>query len=133
MILLDTHTLVWLDEGSKRLGKKSRSRIDAGLENEELAVSSVSFWEIAMLAQKQRLSLITPVSQWMRELLQRGLREIPVTGETGIIAAGLPDFHGDPADRIIVATAVSTSATLITADENILNWNGNIRRRNATR
>ena len=131
MILLDTHALVWLDEGSKRLGEKSRSQIDAGLENEELAVSSISFWEIAMLVQKQRLSLLTPVSQWMQELLQQGLREIPVTGGIGIIAAGLPDFHGDPADRLITATAISTSATLVTADENILSWKGNIQRQNA--
>ena len=131
-MLLDTHTLVWLDEGSKRLGGKSRSLIDAGLENEELAVSAISFWEIAVLVQKQRLSLLTPVSQWMQELLQQGLREISVTGGIGIIAAGLPGFHGDPADRLIVATAVSTSATLITADENILNWKGDIRRHNAT-
>lgn len=131
MILLDTHTLVWLDEGNKRLGEKSRSMIDAGLESEELAVSAISFWEIAMLVQKQRLSLLTPVSQWMQELLQQGLREVSVTGGIGIIAAELPDFHGDPADRLIVATAVSTSATLISADENILNWKGNIRRHNA--
>ena len=131
MILLDTHTLVWLDEGSTRLGKKSRGLIDKGLADEELAVSSISFWEIAMLAQKQRLSLLTPVSQWMQEMLQQGLREIPVTGGTGIIAAELPGFHGDPADRLIVATAISTSATLLTADENILNWKGNFQRHNA--
>ena len=131
MILLDTHTLVWLDEGSKHLGEKSRSLIDAGLENEELAVSAISFWEIAMLVQKQRLSLLTPVSQWMQELLQQGLREIPVTGGIGIIAAELPGFHGDPADRLITATAISASATLISADENMLNWQGNISRQNA--
>ena len=133
MILLDTHTLVWLDEGSDRLGNKSRLIIDAGLENDELAVSSMSFWEIAMLAQKQRLSLLTPVSQWMQELLQQGLREIPVTGGIGIIAAGLPDFHGDPADRLITATAISASATLVTADENILDWKGDIQRQDAAR
>ncbi len=128
MIILDTHALIWLDEGSSRLGKKSRGLIDEGLDNEMLVVSAISFWEIAMLIQKQRLSLLTPLSQWMRDLLQQGLQEVPVTGEIGIIAAGIPGFHGDPADRLIVATAISNSATLITADENILNWNGNIQR-----
>ena len=132
MILLDTHTLVWLDEGNKRLGKKSRELIDEGLNNEELAVSSICFWETAMLMQKQRLSLMTPVTQWMQDLLQQGLHEIPVTGGIGIIASALPDFHGDPADRLIVATAISNSATLVTADDNILNWKGDIRRQNAT-
>ncbi len=132
MILLDTHTLVWLDEGNKRLGKKSKELIDEGLNNEELGVSSISFWEIAMLMRKQRLSLLTPVSQWMQDLLQQGLHEIPVTGGIGIIAAQLPDFHGDPADRLITATAIFNSATLITADDNILNWKSDIRRQNAT-
>ena len=84
-----------------------------------------------MLVQKQRLSLSTPVSQWMQDLLQQGLYEIHVTGKIGIIASELAEFHGDPADRLIVATAISNSATLITADENILNWEGNAQRRNA--
>ena len=131
MILLDTHVLVWLDEGSPRLGRKSREMIDEGLNDEELAVSAISFWEVAMLVRKQRLSLLTPVSKWTQDLLHQGLIERPVNSEIGITAAELPDYHGDPADRLIMATAISNSATLVTADKNILNWNGNLQRHNA--
>lgn len=131
MIILDTHTLVWMDEGNTRLGQKSRKLIDKGLRNEEVAVSSISFWEIAMLIQKKRLSLSKPVSQWMQDLLQQGLNEIAVTGGIGIIASELANFHGDPADRMIMATAIAHSATLITADKNILKWKGQIQRHDA--
>ena len=131
MILLDTHVLVWLAEGSPRLGRKSRELIDEDFNNEQLAASSISFWEVAMLVRKQRLSLLTPVSKWTQDLLYQGLVERPVNSEIGITAAELPDFHGDPADRLIMATAISNSATLVTADKNILNWNGNLQRHNA--
>ena len=131
MIILDTHTLVWMDEGNTRLGLKSRKLIDKELRNEEVAVSSISFWEIAMLIQKKRLSLSQPVSQWMQDLLQQGLNEIAVTGGIGIIASELENFHGDPADRMIMATAIAHSATLVTADTNILKWKGQIQRHDA--
>ena len=131
MIILDTHTLVWMDEGNTRLGQKSRKLIDKGLRNEEVAISSISFWEIAMLIQKKRLSLSKPVSQWMQDLLRLGLNEIAVTGRVGIIASELANFHGDPADRLIVATAIANSATLVTADKTILKWKGNLQRHDA--
>ena len=120
-----------MDEGNTRLGQKSRKLIDKGLRNEEVAVSAISFWEIAMLIQKNRLSLSQPVSQWMQDLLQQGLNEIAVTGGIGIIASELVNFHGDPADRMIMATAIAYSATLVTADTNILKWKGQIQRHDA--
>lgn len=64
--------------------------------------------------------------------LQRGLKEIPVDGEIGIRAAMLPDFHGDPADRIVVATALNDHR-LVTSDGQIPAWNGNLSRVNAWR
>jgi len=120
-----------MDEGSTRLGQKSRRLIDKGLRNEEVAVSAISFWEIDMLIPKKRLSLSTPVSQWMQNLLEQGLNEIAVTGGIGIAASELPNFHGDPADRLIMATAIAHSATLVTADQTILQWKGNLQRHNA--
>ena len=131
MIVLDTHVLVWLTEGNPRLGKKSRRLIDEGFRADELAVSAISFWEVAMLAQKQRVSVLTPISIWRQDLLQQGLLEIRVTGDIGITAAELPDFHGDPADRLIASTALNNSATLVTADQRILNWRGNMQRHDA--
>ncbi len=133
LTVLDTHALVWLDEGSKRLGAKARKRIDKAFKEDQLAVSAISFWEIAMLEKKGRLSLSTPVSQLMEDLLQRGLQEIPVSGVISVIAAGLDNFHGDPADRLITATAISIPALLLTADQRILRWSGNVERVDAAK
>ncbi len=133
LALLDTHVLIWLDEGSKRLGTKARKRIETAFAAGQLAVSAISFWEVAMLANKERLSLSTPVAQWMQDLLRSGLQEIPVTGAISVIAASLDDFHGDPADRLITATAVSSSAILLTADQRILKWKGNVERVDAAK
>ena len=58
-------------------------------------------------------------------LFQDGLHEIPVDGEIGSKAAQLPDFHGDPADRIIVATTLDDHQ-LVTSDKKILDWNGKL-------
>ena len=80
-----------------------------------------------MLQIKGRIDFPEEVGAWRRELLGAGIREIAVDGEVGIRAARLPDFHADPADRVIVATA-QTGHTLITADRQILEWNGTLRR-----
>ena len=122
MILLDTHTLIWLDEGSKKLGIKSRLLLDHALKDRQLFVSTISFWEVAMLIEKKRLSLSIDVYQWRQSLLKNGLNEVQLTGIIAMEAAKLKDFHGDPADRIIVATALNQGATLCTADKKILSW-----------
>jgi len=124
VILLDTHTLVWLTEGHHELGRRAREAADAALVAGRLTVSAITFWEIAMLHEKGRLRLRQPLPAWRSELLDAGLVEIPVTGEIGIAAATLPDFHPDPADRLIAATASIRRAKLITADERVLEWDG---------
>ncbi len=124
MILLDTHVLVWLDAGSVSLGKRSIEIIDRALAESELAVSAVSFWEVAMLADKGRLDLGMNPELWRRDLLNRGLVEIALDGQIGVQAASLLGFHGDPADRMIVATTLSSASMLITADQKILQWPG---------
>lgn len=122
MLLLDTHVLVWLDEGNPRLGKTALQTIDEALTSGQLGVATISFWEVAMLIKKQRLAMQTEIADWRFELLQAGLLEIPLRGTTAIRAGQLPLFHGDPADRMIVATAIENGATLMTADEKILSW-----------
>jgi PIN domain nuclease of toxin-antitoxin system len=123
LILLDTHALVWLDAGDERLGRRARRLIDQALAEDDLAVSAISFWEVAMLEAKGRLRLHQEPQSWRGDLLDRGLLELPVDGETGVRAARLADFHGDPADRLIVATALA-GHRLVTADERILGWPG---------
>ncbi len=126
MTIADTHALVWLWTGDNHLGPNSRQTIDDALRNEELGVSAMTFWEVAMLRAKNRLDFPEDVRAWRRELLGQGLIEIPVDGEIGIRANELPDFHADPADRIIVATAMN-GHELVTADRRILDWSGELR------
>lgn len=124
MILLDTHVLVWFAEDDPHLGKEAAAVADAALRSDDVAVAAVSFWEIAMLAQKGRLALAEPPAVVRRKVLERGVREVPMDGAIGIRAAELQRFHGDPADRIIVATAMAHLASLMTADKPILRWRG---------
>jgi PIN domain nuclease of toxin-antitoxin system len=131
MMLLDTHALIWLDEGSHRLGKESLSLIDLSLQSNELSVASISFWEVAMLIVKGRLEMQMTAEIWRQDLIDNGLQEISLTGNIAIQAALLKDFHGDPADRIIVATALHATATLCTADKQILSWKQNLLRLDA--
>ena len=126
MILLDTHVLLWLDFGLNELGTESLELINRATAAGELAVSAISFWEAAMLASKGRLELPEPAMTWRSTLLAAGLVEIPVTGAIGVAATELADFHPDPADRMICATAQQYDATLVTADTGILGWKGRL-------
>lgn len=133
LILLDTHVLVWLDSGDGRLGKACRARIEEAHGEGEVAVSAISFWEVAMQVDRGRIELGVPVNSWRSDLLGAGLREVPVDGEIGIAAATLDRFHGDPADRILAATAMFHQAELATADGKILAWPGSLNRVDARR
>jgi PIN domain nuclease of toxin-antitoxin system len=128
MLLLDTHVLVWLVEGSSRLGTTARKAIDRALATAQLGVSAVTFWEIAMLVEKGRLDIAMELDVWRLELLHNGLTDIPLHSSTALRAGQLQDFHGDPADRMIVATALENSAILVTADQKILNWSGRLQK-----
>ena len=86
-----------------------------------------------MLVDKGRIRMNIDPIRWRSELMAIGLREHPGSGDIGIQAAALPDFHGDPADRLIVATAMQERATLATADKAILGWKGPLQRTHATR
>ena len=93
----------------------------------DAAVSVISFWEIAMQVQKGRIQLPTDLDSWRRDLLEHGLVEIPVNSTIAMRAGLLPDMHGDPCDRLIVATALE-GHELVTGDERILAWPGPLSR-----
>jgi PIN domain nuclease of toxin-antitoxin system len=133
VIVLDTHVLIWFAEDVPELGKRAAAAADEALRSDELAVSAISFWEIAMLARKGRLELADAPAAVRRKVLEQGIREIAIDGSIGMGAAELSGFHGDPADRIIVATAVANDATLITADRPIRRWRGPLKSRDARR
>lgn len=124
MVLLDTQVLLWLSAEPERLGSNSHRRIEAGRRSGENWISAISFWETAMLISKRRHHLILPVAEWREHLMAGGLEEIPVDGLIAVQAGELEWEHGDPADRIIVTTAMRRDLTLITADRRILAWPG---------
>ena len=120
MILLDTHVLIWLDEANPRLGVSALEKIDQAFHAGEAMVSAISFWEVGMLVRKGRIRMDMDLAVWRNDFLEQGLIEVPVTGDISIRAAGFDDFHGDPADLLIAATAVQNTASLLTADERLL-------------
>ena len=127
MILLDTHVVLWMRLGDARLGPNARLEIDRAWQSGEVGVSAISFWEIALLKDKGRIRFPEDVSQWRREQLEQGVAEVAVNGAIAIRAVGLADFLADPADRLIVATALE-GHRLVTADERILGWTGPLSR-----
>ena len=128
LILLDTHALIWLDQDDPALDPAARQRADAALKDNCLAASAISFWEVTMLAAKGRIVMDLPLLTWRRDLLSLGLIEVAVDGEIGITAVHLEHLHADPADRIIIATALLRQAILVTADQRLLEWPGKLDR-----
>ncbi len=104
---------------------------DEAIQDQALHVSAITFWEVAMLVRKNRVTLGGPLGKWRQSLFNFGVQEIQVDGSIGLAAGSLENLHGDPADRIIVASALSIGATLVTADETILAWRGEMPRQDA--
>jgi len=123
MIVVDTHVWVWLADESDRLSDAHREAIQRH-RDDGLGVSVMSCWEVAKLVEYDRLRLACPVGEWIQAALS--LPEVQLLDLTPTIAVAstqLPgEFHRDPADQIIVATAQVYDVLLITADERILKY-----------
>lgn len=132
-LLLDTHTILWLTEQNPNLGKLARRACDAALAASELAVPTVVFYEAGRLLKRGRVSGPSSVQEWRRQLLSLGVREIVLSADIAMRASDLDDLHGDPLDRIIIATALAEEAVLLTADRPILEWPGRLQRQDARR
>lgn len=119
MILLDTHAFVWLADGSERLSEAARRAV---AEDAEPAIATISVQEIAYLALRGRLELDRPVGAWVRDALAtHDVRALPLTVAIALRAGSLDSagFPGDPADRIVYATALEHGARLISRDTGI--------------
>ncbi|WP_428248901.1 type II toxin-antitoxin system VapC family toxin [Ferrovibrio sp.] len=130
MILLDTHVLIWLLYRSRNFGPRTQALLDQGFQAESLVASAISYWEIGLLQRKRRIELDLTASEFRDTALKLGIDELPLDGATAIAAASL-DLHPDPADRFILATAQAQAAILVTADEQLLAWPGQVNRQDA--
>jgi PIN domain nuclease of toxin-antitoxin system len=133
VILLDTHAAIWIVTGDAALGAQSRAMAAEAAANNELMISPISFWEIALLISKRRLQALDSATERRELMLAHGLREIPLTGDVAVLAGELKQLPGDPADRFIAATAIIHDATLMTADKSLLRWRHGLRRQNASK
>jgi PIN domain nuclease of toxin-antitoxin system len=123
-VVLDTNALIWTLDDQRELGRRSRREIEQALRDSRLTASAVSFWEVAMLVARKRLTLDRPVSRWRLDALRAGIAEVQLDGELAVDSVDLAGLHNDPMDRFIVATAIRTKATLITSDRTLLSWKG---------
>ena len=118
MIVLDTAVWIWRASDPERLTTSARRAID---EVERVLVSAVSVWEVAMLVAKRRIQLDRTIEQWVNVALALPKIQLaPLEPAIAVRSTKLPGpFHPDPADRIIVATALENGVPLITPDERI--------------
>ncbi|WP_116522014.1 type II toxin-antitoxin system VapC family toxin [Achromobacter insuavis] len=118
MIVLDTHALVWWAAGDSQLSRAAREAIEAEAQDGEILVSAISAWEVAMLAKAGRLALTMDAAAWLDTVAEvPAIRFVPVDVRISVQSVDLPgEFHKDPADRIIVATARHHSVPLVSAD-----------------
>jgi len=123
-VLLDTHVLVWLLDGDRRLSPAAVEAIRQAAVTNQAFVSAITPWEIAMLVAKNRLTFTCDVQTWLDEALgQPGIALAPIPPVVAVDSVRLPGtLHGDLADRIIAATARHLRATLVTADARLLSY-----------
>jgi PIN domain nuclease of toxin-antitoxin system len=127
-LLLDTNALLWIEYGDPRLGSQTKQAIRAAVTHGAAFVCPITFWEIGILAARGRFTLGVSLSVFRRIVLQGGYIERPIDGNDTVAMVALPNFHADPADCLLVATARNAGLTLVTSDRKILTWSGNVNR-----
>ncbi len=119
MIVLDTHALLWWALDPDRLSAEA-ARILAAMERSGGFASAISIWELGVKAKRGKLELPLPIDELARRIERGGVVELlPVDASIWLGSLALPWDHADPADRVIVATAVSKGLPLLTKDETI--------------
>jgi PIN domain nuclease of toxin-antitoxin system len=117
LIVLDTHALIYDALTPARLSARARKAIALAFTERELACSDISLWEIAMLIAHKRLDPAMDARQFLDDMIAaRHVRVLPISAEIAVLSQSDIFSHGDPADRLIAATARLHRAALITSD-----------------
>lgn len=120
--LLDTHIWLWFVAGHETLSPEIQKAINLAIDSGRLYLSSISFWEVSMLVLKKRIILNCPTLEWIQQA-KAYCNILDLTPAIAVDSCTLPDdFHGDPADRIIVASARAENLALLTRDKAILRY-----------
>ncbi len=123
-LLLDTQVLLWAAGQPKRLSRAARDLI-TDLEN-ELMFSAASVWEITIKNSLDRADFQVDPRLFRRSLLDNAYVELPITSQHAVAVSGLPDFHRDPFDRLLIAQALHEGVTLVTSDAQVARYPGPI-------
>ena len=123
-LVLDTHVWLWLMMGSTHLSRTFRQSIEQVQKHHGILISIISIWEIGMLAEKKRIQLDMDPLDWVLQALDfPGIRIVQISSKIAIQSTRLPGtIHGDPADRILIATAHEENGVLVTCDEKLLQY-----------
>jgi len=124
-LLLDTHIALWLDSGDDRLRASTRALIDGCWQNGgAILLSAITVWEIALLLDTGRIDLDVPVAAWIERFLDcPGIEAVPLGHQAASRSYQLHHLeHRDPADRLLIATAIELACPLVTYDEHIVRF-----------
>jgi PIN domain nuclease of toxin-antitoxin system len=117
MIVLDTHAWIWLSSEPKQLSRPAQYSLRKA---DRIGIPAISCWEFSMLVSKKRIEIDRGAVEWLEQALSQPRVELlPLTPSVAVTSTQLGNFQGDPADRLIVATAIVHSAKLISRDERI--------------
>jgi PIN domain nuclease of toxin-antitoxin system len=127
LLILDTHVWLWTVEGAtENMAPAAAEAIEAAGHHGRVAVSAISVWEVAMLEARGRIGLSRPVDDWIQAALRApGVRLLELSQEIAVESTRLPGTpHGDPADRILAASARVTGGRLATRDRALVAYAG---------
>ncbi len=123
MVVLDTHVLIYDALEPKRLSTRARRALEGP--NGPLAASDISLWEMAMLIARGRVEPGVDAARFIQDVIDaRAIRVLPITAQVAVLAQSSDFAHGDPADRIIAATAMAHRASLVSADRQLARTRG---------
>lgn len=124
MIILDTNALIWWTTAPEKLSRKAFEAVEQANSETGILVSSISVWEVYLLVKKDKLRLSLDIDQWLQKVESLpSIQFVPMDNRIAVQSVDLPEFASkDPADRIIIATALQYGAMIVSSDKKILKY-----------